>query len=111
MLIEFPWQLVRDHVVDAAEHDGARCIFKQCSGEKYRNELGKKLVLLATELQLAKDPQQRESTLADLLDVLSSYQTAHLIRPIEVAEVQKRKTMLRGGFSLGIKLYCILRHK
>lgn len=97
-------KLVRDNVPDRIEENGGFCIIKHLTPAEHRQELLHKLVEESHEVLNAKTPNERQAEIADVLEVLSTIQTAFSYSPADLDVIRKRKAALMGGFRRGLKL-------
>jgi len=96
-------KLVRDHIPDIIRAEGRECATTTLDDEAYRLALHAKLIEEAQEL--AQAPADGFLTeLADVREVLDALIAYYAIDEVELATLQERRRLERGGFTQRITL-------
>ncbi len=98
-------KLVRDKIPQICENDGEVPEFYVCSQSKFKNELKKKLVEEAKELQKAPWADI-EDEISDVYEILLNIAKAFRLKWSEIEKYRKEKNRKRGSFDKRYFLVC-----
>lgn len=93
-------KLVRDHIPDIIQSNGATCEIMYLDRQAYIQALDTKLMEEFGEFREHRDVEE----LADMLEVLFAMAKAHGYSWIDVASAHREKREKRGGFDRAILL-------
>ncbi|MCM3316563.1 nucleoside triphosphate pyrophosphohydrolase [Rummeliibacillus stabekisii] len=97
-------KLVRDFIPEIIEGKGKKCIFKQLSKQELLQEMKKKFIEEAYEVNEAKNREEMKEELGDLLELIHRALIVYDISLEELEESRSAKAEKSGGFSKGIYL-------
>lgn len=95
-------KLVRDNVLDILKDEGATASFRILGTQEFIEELKKKLIEEAHELQKTRDHDELLEELADVVEVVERLITLFEFTAEEIETARHKKNKKRGAFSKGL---------
>jgi len=101
-------KLVRDNIPKMIEEDGKACDVSVLGYDEYIQEIRRKIVEEATELNAARTKDEMIEELADIFELLDYLLIEYKIDILEVKKRRIQKNMKNGGFDKKLFLHSVL---
>jgi len=100
-------KLIRDNIPEVIQNDGKTCDVTVLGYEEYIQEIRRKIVEEATELNAATTKEEMIEELADLYELLDYLLIEYKIDILKVNKRRIQKNMKNGGFDKRLFLHSV----